>query len=165
MELGAPYSDMEIASFMSCSKGYMGECVIRGGYAEVINMAPGVFAMLQKSISAKLCPTVIGQACMNVVVNPPRPGEASHESFTDEVNSTLASYAERAKLVADTLNSIPVSISCHYNCQAPSQIPNPHGPAPTQSNPVKISSKGTGADTKILWATTPPITFKHKGGL
>ena len=100
---------------MTCSKGYMGECVIRGGYAEVINMAPGVFAMLQKSISAKLCPTVIGQACMNVVVNPPRPGEASHESFTAEVNSTLASYAERAKLVADTLNSIPVSISCHYN--------------------------------------------------
>ena len=53
-------------------------------------------------------------------------------------------------------------------CQAPSQIPNPQGPAPTQSNPVKISSKGTGADTKILWATTPPphpITFKHEGGL
>ena len=38
-------------------------------------------------------------------------------------------------------------------CQAPSQIPNPQGQAPTQSNPVKISSKGTGADTKILWAT------------
>ena len=30
-------------------------------------------------------------------------------------------------------------------CQAPSQIPNPQSPAPTQSNPVKISSKGTGA--------------------
>ena len=40
-----------------------------------------------------------------------------------------------------------------FFCQAPSQIPNPQGPAPTQSNPVKISSKGTGADTKILWAT------------
>ena len=40
------------------------------------------------------------------------------------------------------------------NCQAPSQIPNPQGPAPTQSNPVKISSKGTGADTKILHLLT-----------
>ena len=40
-------------------------------------------------------------------------------------------------------------------CQAPSQNQNPQSPAPTQSNPVKISSKGTGADTKILWATTP----------
>ena len=35
-------------------------------------------------------------------------------------------------------------------CQAPSQNPPPQGQAPTQSNPVKISSKGTGADTIIL---------------
>ena len=61
MELGAPYSEMEVASFMSCSKGYMGECGIRGGYAEIVNMDTGVMAMLQKSISAKLCPTVIGR--------------------------------------------------------------------------------------------------------
>jgi len=111
-EMGAPYSGLEVASFMTCSKGYMGECGIRGGYAEVINMDPGVMAMLQKSISAKLCPTVIGQACMDVVVNPPRPGEPSFETFDAEVKGTLASYAERAKLVADTLNSIP-GISCN----------------------------------------------------
>ena len=61
MEMGAPYSDMEIASFMSCSKGYMGECGIRGGYAEIVNMDTAVMAMLQKSISARLCPTVLGQ--------------------------------------------------------------------------------------------------------
>ena len=73
-------------------------------------MDPGVFAMLQKSISAKLCPTVIGQACMDVVVNPPTSGEPSFGSFDSEVKSTLASYAERAKLVADTLNSIEVSL-------------------------------------------------------
>jgi len=111
-EMGAPYSDLELASFMTCSKGYMGECGIRGGYAEVINMDPGVFAMLQKSISAKLCPTVIGQACMDVVVNPPTSGEPSFGSFDSEVKSTLASYAERAKLVADTLNSIE-GITCN----------------------------------------------------
>ena len=34
-EMGEPYSKMELASFMSCSKGYMGECGLRGGYAEV----------------------------------------------------------------------------------------------------------------------------------
>ena len=33
--MGAPYSGLEVASFMTCSKGYMGECGIRGGYAEV----------------------------------------------------------------------------------------------------------------------------------
>merc|ERR1711962_1114818 len=78
-EMGPPYSGMELASFMSCSKGYMGECGIRGGYAEVVNMDPDVKAMLMKSISAKLCPTVIGQTCMDVVVNPPRPGEPSYD--------------------------------------------------------------------------------------
>lgn len=111
-EMGAPYNGLEVASFMTCSKGYMGECGIRGGYAEVVNMDPAVFAMLQKSISAKLCPTVIGQACMDVVVNPPAAGEASHEAFNGEVDATLASYAERAELVAQTLNGIE-GISCN----------------------------------------------------
>ena len=60
-EMGEPYSKMELASFMSCSKGYMGECGIRGGYAELCNLDPAVNAMLNKSISAKLCPTVVGQ--------------------------------------------------------------------------------------------------------
>jgi len=112
MEMGSPYSELEVASYMTCSKGYMGECGIRGGYAEVVNMDPGVMAMLQKSISAKLCPTVIGQACMDVVVNPPRPGDQSYDSWSAEVAGTLESYADRAKLVADTLNSIE-GISCN----------------------------------------------------
>ena len=39
------------------------------GYSEVVNMDPSVMAMLQKSISAKLCPTVIGRlAFCNVPV-------------------------------------------------------------------------------------------------
>jgi alanine transaminase len=59
--MGAPYSQMELASFMSCSKGYMGECGLRGGYSEVINLDPEVRAMLMKSISAMLCPTTLGQ--------------------------------------------------------------------------------------------------------
>lgn len=106
MQMGEPYSHMELASFMSCSKGYMGECGIRGGYAEIINIDKDVRAMLNKSISAKLCPTVIGQACMDVVVHPPEKGEASYESFIAEKEAVLASLAERAKLVADTFNSI-----------------------------------------------------------
>merc|ERR1719216_318805 len=111
-EMGAPYSGLEVASFMTCSKGYMGECGIRGGYAEVVNMDPGVMAMLQKSVSAKLCPTVLGQACMDLVVNPPTPGEPSYQSWLGEKNRTLSSLARRAKLVADTLNTIP-GFSCN----------------------------------------------------
>merc|ERR1711981_172605 len=104
-EMGAPYNTMELASFLSCSKGYMGECGIRGGYAEVVNLDPGVKAMLLKSISAKLCPTVIGRACMDVVVNPPQSGEPSYESFMAQKSEILAGLSEKAKLIADTFNS------------------------------------------------------------
>ena len=45
----------------------MGECGIRGGYSEVVNMDPQVKAMLLKSISAKLCPTVIGQVIQGML--------------------------------------------------------------------------------------------------
>lgn len=90
-ELGEPYNKMELASFMSCSKGYMGECGLRGGYAEVINMCPKVKAMYLKCISAMLCPTVLGQACLDVVVNPPREGEPSYQEFMKEKQAVLDS--------------------------------------------------------------------------
>ncbi|KAJ8667469.1 hypothetical protein QAD02_009132 [Eretmocerus hayati] len=106
-EMGEPYSQMELASFMSVSKGYMGECGLRGGYGEIINMDPKVMAILLKSISATLCPTAVGQAAMDVVVNPPRKGEPSYAQFLKEKEATLQSLAERSRLVVDTLNSIP----------------------------------------------------------
>lgn len=90
-EMGKPYSDIELASFMSCSKGYMGECGLRGGYAEVINMCPKVKAMYLKAISAMLCPTVVGQAALDCVVNPPQPGEISYDQFIKEKSAVLAS--------------------------------------------------------------------------
>lgn len=111
-EMGEPYSKMDMASFMSCSKGYMGECGIRGGYAEVINMCPDVKAALLKSISAQLCPTTIGQACIDVVVNPPKKGEPSYELFMKEKNGVLQSLKERAEMVANTFNSIE-GFSCN----------------------------------------------------
>ncbi|XP_011260421.1 alanine aminotransferase 1 [Camponotus floridanus] len=106
-EMGEPYSKMELASFMSISKGYMGECGIRGGYAEIINMDPEVMKVLLKSISAMLCPSVLGQVVMDVVVNPPQPNEPSYEKFQKEKKETLRSLAKRSRLVVDTINSIP----------------------------------------------------------
>ena len=43
---------------------------------------------------------------MDVVVNPPVKGEPSYDSFMAQKTGTLQSLAERAKLVADTFNSI-----------------------------------------------------------
>lgn len=64
-------------------------------------------AVLMKSISAMLCPTVLGQVAMDVVVNPPKSHEPSYESFMKERHETLESLAERSRLVVDTLNEIP----------------------------------------------------------
>lgn len=49
---------------------------------------------------------------MDCVVNPPQLGELSFDSFLEEKTSVLKSLAERAKLVADTFNSIP-GMSCN----------------------------------------------------
>ncbi|BFZ10476.1 hypothetical protein BsWGS_13515 [Bradybaena similaris] len=112
MELGSPYDQMELASFMSASKGFMGECGYRGGYAEVINLLPEVRANYYKSISAKLCPPVSGQAVVDCVVNPPKPGEPSYELFISEKYDVLAKLKEKATLITQLFNSIE-GISCN----------------------------------------------------
>eukprot|EP00057_Strongylocentrotus_purpuratus_P024330 XP_011678804.1 PREDICTED: alanine aminotransferase 2-like [Strongylocentrotus purpuratus] len=56
-------------------------CGLRGGYCELVDIDPDAQAQLFKAVSAKLCPTVSGQAVMDVVVNPPQEGEESYELF------------------------------------------------------------------------------------
>jgi len=58
--LGAA-TDVEIASFHSTSKGFTGECGLRGGYMELKNMQPEVNDELYKISSVSLCPNLVGQ--------------------------------------------------------------------------------------------------------
>lgn len=48
---------------------------------EIINMDSEVKAQLTKLVSVRLCPPVPGQALMDLVVNPPQPGEPSYDNF------------------------------------------------------------------------------------
>ena len=112
MEMSPPYSTMELASFMSCSKGYMGKSGIRGGYTEVVNMDPQVKTMLLKSISSRLFLTLIGQACMDVIVDTPQLGDHSHELWIQQKETLLSSLTRKVKLVANTLDSID-GMSCN----------------------------------------------------
>lgn len=111
-EMGPGYKDMELASFMSTSKGYMGECGFRGGYCEAVNLDPDVKYQLVKSISAKLCSSVSGQAAMDVVVNPPRPGEPSYELYKKERDLVLGQLSQKAQMVTQTFNSMD-RITCN----------------------------------------------------
>jgi len=103
--------ELELASFHSTSKGYMGECGFRSGYMEVCNLDKDVKVQLTKLISSRLCPPVAGQAAMDVVVSPPQPGDESYELFQEEKAHVLAELKKKAKLVADTFNAID-GVSC-----------------------------------------------------
>uniref|UniRef100_A0AAX7VRB8 Alanine aminotransferase 1 n=1 Tax=Astatotilapia calliptera TaxID=8154 RepID=A0AAX7VRB8_ASTCA len=114
---------LELASFHSTSKCYMGDlrfslslcfvlCGFRGGYMEIINMDDEVKDQLTKLLSVRLCPPVPGQALMDLVVNPPQPGEPSYGSFIKERTATLSALAEKAKLTEQVLNTVQ-GISCN----------------------------------------------------
>ncbi|XP_077411784.1 alanine aminotransferase 2-like isoform X2 [Vanacampus margaritifer] len=112
-EMGPEYSNtVELASFHSTSKCYMGECGFRGGYMEIINMDDEVKAQLTKLVSVRLCPPVPGQALMDLVVNPPQPGEPSYDKFMKERTATLSALADKARLTEEVLNTVP-GISCN----------------------------------------------------
>lgn len=112
VEMGAPYNTLELASFMSTSKGYLGECGIRGGYMELINFCPQVKAALVKSITASLCPTTAGQIALSALVNPPKKGEESYDLYVKEREGVLSALAERAALVHKAFNSFE-GFSCN----------------------------------------------------
>ncbi|XP_075989498.1 alanine aminotransferase 1-like [Anticarsia gemmatalis] len=111
-ELGSPYNQVELASFMSMSKGYMGECGLRGGWMELVNMDPKVKANLYKSIFARLCPTTLGQAVVDCVARPPQKGEDSYDLYERERNSVLLSLKERAKMIEEMFNKLD-GFSCN----------------------------------------------------
>ncbi|XP_074478520.1 alanine aminotransferase 2-like [Sebastes fasciatus] len=112
-EMGPEYSStVEMASFHSTSKCYMGECGFRGGYMEVINMDPEVKAQLTKLVSVRLCPPVPGQALLDLVVNPPQPDEPSYNTFMKERTTVLADLAEKAGLTEQIFNTVP-GITCN----------------------------------------------------
>uniref|UniRef100_A0A4W3GLP0 alanine transaminase n=1 Tax=Callorhinchus milii TaxID=7868 RepID=A0A4W3GLP0_CALMI len=107
-EMGPEYSDtVELASFHSISKGYMGECGFRAGYMELVNMDPEVKAQLVKLVSVRLCPPVTGQAVIDLITDPPQPGDPSHENFIQEKQQVLSALAEKAHLSEQMFNSIP----------------------------------------------------------
>jgi len=68
-DMGKPYSQMELISFHSTSKGVSGECGLRGGYMELENIDEYVFSQLLKIRSICLCSNVVGQLIVLVLNN------------------------------------------------------------------------------------------------
>ena len=90
---------VEMISFHSTSKGFIGECGIRGGYFELYNIAPVVKANLYKLASLTLCSNTHGQLSVGLMVQPPKAGSPSFEKYDTEKNAILDSLKRRAALV------------------------------------------------------------------
>jgi len=110
-EMGDKYSNFELASFHSVSKGFFGECGKRGGYMELVGMHPEVKSEVYKLASVSLCPNVIGQIIVDVMVNPPKQGDASYEQYISERDEIIASLKRRAALITDAFNKME-GVSC-----------------------------------------------------
>ena len=98
--------DVSLISYHSVSKGFLGECGHRGGYMEFRNVPGDVMAEMAKLQSIALCSNVPGQLATYVMVAPPRPGEASHDSYVAERDGVLAELKRKAEVLDRGINSI-----------------------------------------------------------
>ncbi|XP_078156656.1 alanine aminotransferase 2-like [Carex rostrata] len=99
-------NELSLVSFQSISKGYYGECGKRGGYMELCGFSEDVKDQIYKVASVDLCSNTSGQILASLVMNPPKPGEESHELFLAEKEAILSSLARRAKALEDAFNSM-----------------------------------------------------------
>ncbi|XP_064791409.1 alanine aminotransferase 2-like [Oncorhynchus masou masou] len=111
-ELGPPLSHtVELASFHSASKGFMGECGLRGGYVELVNLDPAIMKYAYTLFSTDICAPVTGQLALELMANPPRPGDPSYPVYAQETQSIRAMLVHNMNWVPEFLNNIP-GISC-----------------------------------------------------
>ena len=90
------YDNVELASLNSISKGMVGECGHRGGYFELVGFDPEVQAQILKFISIMLCPPVIGQCLVQLMVDPPVEGDPSYELYHQEYVGIKEGLHQRA---------------------------------------------------------------------
>lgn len=98
--------DIEVISFHSISKGLIGECGHRGGYYECFNVAGEILELLYKQSSICLCANVPGQIMVGMMVDPPKPGDASYELYNKELHAIWASLKRRALKMQNALASM-----------------------------------------------------------
>lgn len=103
LEMG---SSVELFSFHSMSKGYYGECGLRGGVLHLTNIDPAVNDQIYKLFSMILCSNTLGQAMMASILNPPLPGAPSHEVFRTERDHILEDLRRKSELVHRELNAM-----------------------------------------------------------
>ncbi|KAH3742688.1 alanine transaminase [Pelomyxa schiedti] len=112
-EMGTPWAEsLELISFHSVSKGFVGECGKRGGYMQLDNIPKETLAEIYKMASVGLCPNLIGQVMTDLMVMPPQQGEPSYGQYIAEKTKILKSLKARAEMISTALNNLE-----GYSCQ------------------------------------------------
>lgn len=97
---------LELFSFHSVSKGFLGECGRRGGYMEISPAVnKDVRAQIYKLFSISLCANLDGQIVVDVMVKPPKEGDESYEEYKKERDAILASLKRRSETLVEAFNS------------------------------------------------------------
>jgi len=103
----APYNQTALVSFNSISKGYLGECGVRGGYMEFHNIDDEVMKQIYKVRDA-CSVNVAGSIAVEVMCNPPDFSNSSKETvekFVAERDAICNLLSTKAKMVVTMLNS------------------------------------------------------------
>jgi len=99
-----------IASFMSTSKGFLGDCGFRGGYCQLENIDPATKELLLTLRRSRLCSNVFGQAVLFSIFSPPT-SEKYRLELESQKKFNLDALAENARLVSEGLKKCPL-ITC-----------------------------------------------------
>ena len=103
--------DLQMISFHSISKGFLGECGLRGGYFELFGIPDAVKQQIYKLASISLCSNTLGQIATGIMVQPPKAGDESYNTYISERDTILQSMKRRACSLSVALNKLP-GISC-----------------------------------------------------
>lgn len=102
-------ANVELFSFHSVSKGFTGECGLRGGYLELTNIHEDAAEQIYKLMSICLCSNTLGQAVMALKVSPPKEGEPSYAQWKKEYFSIKEAMIRKAKMTEKALNADGIS--------------------------------------------------------
>ena len=139
-EVPAKFDNVELASLNSISKGMVGECGHRGGYFELVGFDPEVAAQIYKFVSIMLCPPVIGQCLVEMVVNPPKPGDPSFPLYQQEYDGIKNDLRTRATALYDAFKQME-GVEC--------QDPQVSFLSPSKYRALKGSNQFVGIDVPL----------------
>ena len=99
-------NEISLFTLHSVSKGFLGECGHRGGYLEIRNVPDDVLQEFVKLQSISLCSNLTGQFSTYLMVNPPKPGDESYDTYIREKTAVLSSLQRKAEILGEGINKI-----------------------------------------------------------